>query len=151
MSLYSPYHYTTASVHPDIELKVLVVGEQHIWAFAMIASNGYGDTSGLDLYYAPLSPSAIEKGNNRRSNRSLWGVKKWGKDKESECWCKVGFYKRTLDVDYEDTQARYNGGNFGAVAICYDPNSPRMSFELVWTKVCPGLLLRQKCSKMIGY
>jgi hypothetical protein len=151
MSSYSNYHYITTSLHHDIELKVLVVGEQHIWAYAMIAFKGYSGIGGLDLYNVPLSAIAIEKGNNRRSKRSLWGVKKWGKDKESECWCKVGFYKRTLELNYEDTQARYNGGNFGAVAICYDPNSPRMSFELVWTKVCPGLLLRYKCSKIIGY
>jgi hypothetical protein len=128
-----------------------VVGEQQIWAYAMTAFQGYSTFGGLDRYRVPLRSSAIKKGNNRRSKRSLWGVKKSGKDDESVSWHEVGFYNRTIDVNYEATQARYNGGNFGAVAICYDPNSPRGSFELVWTKACPGPVLRHKCSQLIGY
>jgi hypothetical protein len=147
MSGYDCYDYSTASSGPAIELEVLVVGEQHIWEYAMIASKGYTSSRGLDRYKVPLRSSAIEKGNNTRSKGSLWGVKKWGKDKESESWCNVGFHNRTLDVNYEATQTSSIAGNFDAVAICYDPHSPRTRFELVWTKVCPALLLLHQCSK----
>jgi hypothetical protein len=61
------------------------------------------------------------------------------------------FCHRTLNSSDGDPQTRYGGANFDLVVICYDPQSPRESFELVWTKVRPGLLLRHKCSEIIGH
>jgi hypothetical protein len=138
MSGYNFYRYITTPSDPDIELEVLVVGEQRIWAYARIDCKGFRSIGGLDLYNVPLSPSEIDKGNNRGSKRSLWGVRKWEKDEESECWYKVRFYTRTLHVFYTPTQGRYNRGNFGVVAIFYAPHSPRQTFELMWTKACAG-------------
>jgi hypothetical protein len=138
MSQYSLYHFNTPLSHPDIDLEVLVVGEKRTWEYAMIASKDYTTRSILGRYIVPLKSSAIEMGNNKRLKGSLWGVKKWWKEKESESWCHVEFHDRTLNMNYEATQTSYNGGNFDAVAICYDPCSPRTSLELVWTKVWPG-------------
>jgi hypothetical protein len=114
----------------------------------VIASNGFSSISGVDGYRISLRLSLIEEGNNKRSTRSLWGVKKSGKDNESLYWHKVGFYNRTQDVNHKDTTLGYDDDSeFGVVAICYDPNSPRKNLELVWTKVCLGLLLCHKCPK----
>jgi hypothetical protein len=67
---------------------------------------------------------------------------------------KVQIVHRTLNSFDGDPQTRYDRdelGEFDAVVICYDPRSPRKSFELVWTKVCPGLLRRHKCTEIIGH
>lgn len=65
------------------------------------------------------------------------------RDVEAGVLGEKGFGRRT--VEFCDRSSKrfegvcdqgYKGHIFDAVAICYNPCSPRESFELIWTKVC---------------
>jgi hypothetical protein len=119
----------------------------------------YGDTSGLYRVPTPLPDITItflvvgERGIRMTHTDNVW----YGVHLESNGgqWAvQVQIVHRTLNSFDQDPQRRYgrdSRGEFDAVVICYDPRSQRQSFELVWTKVCPGLLLRHKCTEIIGH
>jgi hypothetical protein len=117
----------------DITLTFLVVGEE-----------GIRMTTKADWHGVYLKPNAMERVKEGLSRNDVWGLKRGGRDKKSGVWkVMVRFRHRTRNS--------FEGGEFDSVVICYDPRWPRKSFELVWTKVCPGLLLRHKCSKIVGH
>jgi hypothetical protein len=136
-----PERYYKLPPWHDIELTFVVVGEQRIWNYTMGAS-------GVDSYRVILRPSVMEKMKERLSRSGVWGSKEGGRE---EWRVKVRFCNRTCSLFDGNPPRRYDTCEFDAVVILYDPRPPRKTFELVWTKVCPGLVLRHNCSKMIGH
>jgi hypothetical protein len=140
------WYYHQEVFHPprpwhDIELRFFVVGEQSIWRQTMAGS-------GASRYKVILRPNAMERVKERLSRSDIWGLKKRGRE---EWKVEVQFHNRTHSFFDGNRPRRYNRGEFDAVVIFYDPRSPRKTFELVWTKVCPGVVLHENCSKIIGH
>jgi hypothetical protein len=123
---------------PDIVLKFLVVGENNVRL----------TPEHISRYEVILQPSAMDWVRRIVSGSPFWG----GKGPQTGVWS-VGyeFCHRTLNSSDGDPQTRYGGANFDLVVISYDPQSPQKSFELVWTKVRPGLLLCHTCFERIGH
>jgi hypothetical protein len=117
------------------DLKVLLVGEPHIGKRAMIPPSFMcqyeADSSDEFQYFAlDLELYMLKDVDDVHTKR------RGGKDERESryVWTVVGFYDHSL-MKFEDPLRRYRGPTFDAVAICYDPCSPRESFKLVWTKV----------------
>jgi hypothetical protein len=99
-------------------------------------------SAGSDWHRVTLKPNAMERVKERLSRSDIWALKEERKAKEPGVWrVKARFCNRTCSFFDRDPPKRYNSGKFDAVMIVYSPGSPRKTFELVWTKVCPGLLL----------
>jgi hypothetical protein len=129
---------------PDITITLtfLVVGEEGIEM----------SPSEVVCHGVYLKRNAMEWVKRVVSRSHFWGSGKKGREKKSGFWsATVWFRDRTHNFFDGNPQIRYGGPGFDSVVICYDPRSPRKSFELVWTKVCPGLLRHHKCSEMIGH
>jgi hypothetical protein len=118
------------------DLKVLLVGEPHIGKRGMIPSSfvsGHRADSRDEFEYFTLHLNSDmlkdvddvhtkgEGGEDEQEPRRVWTV---------------GFYDHSLMGLEADPLRWYRRHIFDAVAICYDPCSPRESFKLVWTKVC---------------
>jgi hypothetical protein len=137
-----PDHYFTPTSQPDIILTFLVVGEEGIRI----------NNASKVWYGVYLKPNAMEWMKRTVSRSHYWGLKKDGRDNISGIWkARVRFHNRTKNPFTAEPRRRYGGDEFDAVVIVYDPRSPRKTFELVWTKVCPGLVLRHECSRRIGH
>jgi len=108
----------------EIDFQILLVGEPHLGQRAMIPYGNWAlratTTDWRDAY-----PDFT-----RGVDASVLGKPAYERQK-------VGFCDRS-PTHYETRRDRgYKDHIFEAVGICYDPCSPRESFELTWTKVCP--------------
>lgn len=107
-----------------IDFQILLVGEPHVGQRAMIP---YGPWS---LLANTGDWKAAFPDFTRGVEASVLGETAYELQK-------VGFCDRSRKR-FEGVRDRgYKDHIFDAVAICYNPCSPRESFELTWTKVCP--------------
>ena len=108
----------------EIDFQILLVGEPHVGQRAMIPSGPWAFRTNLRDWKDALPDFTRDVG------AGVFG-------KTAHANQKVGFCDRSRR-NFEVLRDRgYSDHIFDAVAICYNPCSPRESFELTWTKVCP--------------
>src|SRR5260221_11011316 len=121
------------------DFSILIVGELHIGKRGMIPEaferwNPYRSSDWRDEYQyfaVNLSLDALKQVDDARTWRKIlgWSREGWDEDEEPQNtrMAKVGFYDRSLKEFEGDPKRRYKSHTFDAVAICYDPCSPRES------------------------
>jgi hypothetical protein len=107
----------------EIDFQILLVGEPHVGQRAMID-------------YGPWALRATTKDWRDQYPDFTRGVEASALGEAAYARHKVGFCDRSLNRFAGQHDRGYKDHIFHAAAICYNPCSPRESFELTWTKVC---------------